>query len=119
GRSVETIRYTIKNFDRQNPAQALFPDAQGILDTDTKQAIFSSYRRGISVDALAKRFHRNRTSMYRIINEIRAQRLLDQPLDYIDHPSFDDPAVETEILAPMPAHEQFAASRRAMPATKD
>ena len=73
---------------------ALFPHATGSFNTQTKQALFSSYRRGISVDTLAKRFHRTRTSIYRVLNEVRAQRLLSQPLEYIHHPSFDDPAAE-------------------------
>src|SRR5207237_7852252 len=102
GRSAETIRYTIKNFDREHPEQALFPSLNGPLDAATKDVIYSSYRRGIAVDMLAKRFQRTRTSMYRVINEVRAQRLLEQPLDYIPHPSFDDPAMEAVILAPMP-----------------
>ena len=68
------------------------PGLTGPLDADTKESIYSSYRRGIAVDTLAKRFQRTRTSMYRVINEIRAQRLLEQPLDYIPHPSFDDAA---------------------------
>ena len=50
------------------------------------------------MDTLAKRFQRTRTSMYRVINEVRAQRLLEQPLDYIPHPSFEDPATEAEML---------------------
>ena len=69
-----------------------FPNLTGPLDAATKQTIYSSYRRGINVDTLAKRFQRTRTSMYRVINEVRAQRLLEQPLDYIPHPSFDDAA---------------------------
>jgi RNA polymerase sigma factor (sigma-70 family) len=113
------VRYTIKNYDREHPAEALFPATTGTLDGETKQAIFSSYRRGISVDILAKRFRRNRTSMYRVINEVRARRLLDRPLDYIYHPSFDDPAAEAEILAPMPAREEFEAQRSTMHAPKD
>src|SRR5438132_4751442 len=88
GRSTETIRYTIKNFDREHPEQALFPAITGPLDAETKQTLYSSYRRGISVETLAKRFHRTRTSVYRIINEMRAQRLLDQPLECIYDPSF-------------------------------
>jgi len=44
GRSPETIRYTIKNFDRAHPDQALFPAVTGPLDAQTKQVIFSSYR---------------------------------------------------------------------------
>ncbi len=119
GRSTETIRYTIKNYDRKHPEQALFPTVAGPLDSGTKQVIFSSYRRGISVDTLAKRFRRTRTSMYRVINEMRAERLLSQPLDYIYHPCFDDPALEAQILAPMPDTESFETQRRQMRVPKD
>jgi RNA polymerase sigma factor (sigma-70 family) len=119
GRSVETVRYTIKNYDRDHPEQALFPNLTGPLDAQTKQTIYSSYRRGIAVDTLAKRFQRTRTSMYRVINEVRAQRLLEQPLDYIAHPSFDDPAMEEIILAAMPDAEAYEAKRREMKVPKD
>ncbi len=71
-RSPETVRYTIKNFDRENPGQALFPSLTGAFDPATKQMIFNSFRRGIPVDTLAKRFDRTRSSMYRVLNEIRA-----------------------------------------------
>jgi RNA polymerase primary sigma factor len=119
GRSAEAVRYTIKNFDREHPEQALFPQLTGPLDAQTKETIYSSYRRGITVDTLAKRFQRTRTSMYRVINEVRAQRLLEQPLDYIFNPSFDDPAMEAVILAPMPDAEEYEAKRRSMHAPKD
>jgi len=119
GRSPETVRYTLKNHDREHPGQALFPNLTGPLDAETKQVIYSSYRRGIDVDTLAKRFQRTRTSMYRVINEVRAQRLLEQPLDYIDHPSFEDPALEDLILAPMPRLEEYEGKRRTMHAPKD
>ncbi|MGH7172453.1 MAG: sigma-70 family RNA polymerase sigma factor, partial [Gemmataceae bacterium] len=118
-RSVETVRYTIKNHDRQHPREALFPNLTGPLDAATKQTIYSSYRRGINVDTLAKRFQRTRTSMYRVINEVRAQRLLEQPLDYIPHPSFDDASLEAEMRAPMSDAEGYEAKRRAMHAPKD
>jgi RNA polymerase sigma factor (sigma-70 family) len=118
-RSPETIRYTIKNFDRQYPEQALFPMATGALNTETKQALFSSYRRGISVDTLAKRFHRTRTSVYRVINEVRAQRLLSQPLEYIYHASFDDPGAEAEILGRMPGMDEYENQRKQMRIPKD
>jgi len=119
GRSVETIRYTIKNFDRDNPEQALFPNMTGPLEEGAKLVIYNSYRRGIAVDTLAKRFSRTRTSMYRVINEVRAQRLLEQPLDYIDHVSFDDPLMEDIIVAPMPDVEEYEEKRRGMHAPKD
>ena len=119
GRSPETVRYTIKNFDRQHPDQALFPEVTGPLDAAAKQAIYSSYRRGIPVESLAKTFHRTRTSMYRVINTVRAQRLLDQPLEYIYHPSFDNPALEGEITAAMPGADEYEARRRQLAAPAD
>ncbi len=119
GRSPETVRYTIKNYDREHPEKALFPSATGPLDEEAKSTIYSSYRRGIPVETLAKRFRRTRTSMYRVINEVRAQRLLAQPLDYIPHESFDDPRFEAEILAPMPNAEAYEAKRREMHTPKD
>jgi RNA polymerase sigma factor (sigma-70 family) len=57
--------------------------------------------------------------VYRIINEARAQRLLDQPLEYIYNPSFDEPGQEVVILAPMPDLEAYEAQRRTMKVPKD
>jgi RNA polymerase primary sigma factor len=119
GRSAETIRYTIKNFDREHPDQALFPAVTGPLDEATKQTIFNCYRRDIAVDTLAKRFQRTRTSIYRVINEVRARRLLSQPLDYIPNDAFDNPSLEAEILGPMPDQEAFEANRKQMRVPRD
>lgn len=101
-RSVETVRYTLKQFDQQNPAQAVFPERMGTLSDEVKQRLYQQHRRGESVDALAKRYCRTRTTIYRVINEMRAKRILELPLDYMHHPSFDKPGVEAEIMQPMP-----------------
>src|SRR5262249_26022596 len=119
GRSVEAVRYTIRNFDREHPEQAMFPTLTGPLDMRTKESIYSSYRRGITVDTLAKTFQRTRTSVYRAINEVRAQRLLEHPLDYIPHPDFEKPEMAAVVLAPMPAAEDYEGRRRAMKAPRD
>jgi RNA polymerase primary sigma factor len=58
GRSVEAVRYTIKRFDQQHPGEALFPHLTGPLDAQSKETIYNSYRRGIAVDTLAKKFGR-------------------------------------------------------------
>jgi RNA polymerase primary sigma factor len=118
-RSVETVRYTIKNYDRQHPEQALFPNLTGPLDAAAKEAIYNSFRRRIPVDTLAKRFQRTRTSIYRVVNEVRAQRLLEQPLDYIPNSSFDDETRDAEFKAPMPDAAGYEAKRRALHAPKD
>ncbi|MBI2806815.1 MAG: sigma-70 family RNA polymerase sigma factor [Planctomycetes bacterium] len=119
GRSTETVRYTIKNFDREHPEQALYPEVTGPLDQADKMVIFDSYRRGMDVDTLAKNFQRNRSCMYRVLNEIRAQRFLDQPLEFIYHESFDDPDQAARIVAPMPNAEAFELARRHMRIPKD
>jgi len=79
--------------DLEHPEQALYPDITGPLDSTAKQVIYNSYRRGMDVDTLAKNFQRNRSSMYRVLSEIRAQRLLEHPIEYIYHESFDDRSV--------------------------
>jgi RNA polymerase primary sigma factor len=88
GRSPETIRYTLKQFDQDHPEIAIFPDTHGPLRMDTKRKIYQQFHRGESVDALAKRFCRTRASIYRIVAEMRAQRILDLPLDYIPNDNF-------------------------------
>ncbi len=87
GRSVETIRYTLKQFDQEHPDLAIFPNNTGPLREEDKKKIYQQYRRGVSVDALAKRYCRTKTSIYRVINEMRAQRIMELPLGL--HPQSD------------------------------
>jgi RNA polymerase primary sigma factor len=101
-RSVETIRYTLRNFDQQNPHMAIFPDQTGLLTEEQKQRIYQQAKRGDSVDVLAKRYCRTRTTIYRVLNEVRAKRILELPLEYMYHESFDNPENEKEILGPTP-----------------
>ncbi|MFM7148945.1 MAG: helix-turn-helix transcriptional regulator, partial [Gemmataceae bacterium] len=119
GRSVEAIRYTIRNHDKTHPEQALFPTFSGPLDLKMKESIYSSYRRGIAVNTLAKTFQKTRTSVYRAINEVRAQNLLAQAIEYIMHPDFEKPEMEAQILAPMPGLADYEAKRLAMKAPRD
>jgi RNA polymerase sigma factor (sigma-70 family) len=119
GRAPETVRYTIRNFDRLHPEQALFPDVTGVLDTHSKENLYSSYRRGISVQTLAKQFNITASSVYRSIHEAEAKRLLDQPVDYIYNESFDDPSKAAEIAGLMPDAEDYEAKRNALKVPKD
>jgi len=57
--------------------------------------------------------------MYRVINEVRAQQLLKQPLEYIPSPEFENPAHEAEFLAPMPDADAYEARRREMKVPRD
>lgn len=101
-RSVETIRYTLKQFDRRYPDLAVFPGNRGPLTADLKRKVYQDYRRKLTVAELSKRYGRTRTTIYRVINEMRARRILELPLDCIFNEAFEAPNAEQEILAPLP-----------------
>ncbi len=104
GRSIETIRYTLKNFDRKNPDQAVFPEAREKLTDEDKVAIFDSYHRGVGISALTRQYSRTRSAIVRLLNEQRAHLILALPLDFIHNESYDRPAakLEEEILGEIP-----------------
>ncbi len=101
-RSPETIRYTLKNFDRENPELAIFPNAPEKITDQQKRDIYNSFRRGIPVDKLARRYCRTKASIYRIISEARAARLHAQTIDYMYSDEFDQSGAEKVILGPAP-----------------
>jgi len=130
GRSPEAVRYTIKNFDSDHPDLALFPLATGPLSEAAKEMIFLAKRQhdadrqnakptGETVNLIAKRFGRTRSSMYRVVNEVRAKELVRASVDYIYNAEFDDPTREEAILAEMPGEEEFEAKRAAKSPPKD
>ena len=98
GRAVETIRYTIRRHDQDNPAKAIFPTLSAALSEEDKMGIYRAFLTGTPVPALAKRFKRTRGSIYRVVNEMRAQQLLDRPISCIYNPQFDLPNADDVIL---------------------
>lgn len=106
GRSPETIRYTLKNYDKEHPELAIFPHASSVLTDDDKKQIFRSFKRGMQVDQLARRYCRTKTSIYRIVSEVRAKRLLEQKIDYIYNDAFEAPDADETILCDPPKKEK-------------
>ncbi|MEM1224878.1 MAG: sigma-70 family RNA polymerase sigma factor [Planctomycetota bacterium] len=101
-RSPETVRYTLKNFDVAHRGVAIFPHHRESLSDEDKRSVFQHHKNGLSVPQLCKRFHRTRTSIQRIIAEMRYQETLDLPLDHITNTDFEDTSRESEYLADMP-----------------
>ena len=58
GRSIETIRYTLKNHDRRNQDDPIFPHGYGPLTEETKRKIYRRSCRGETSEVLARKFHR-------------------------------------------------------------
>src|SRR5262245_48556400 len=111
-RSTETIRLMLKAYDRDHPDRAIFPAVTPSLDDDAKAQIYRRFRMGVSAEVLARQYGRTRSSIYRIINEMRARRILGTKLEFIDHASFAQPEHSAEILAPMPEPADGKAPRR-------
>ncbi|HZW29539.1 MAG TPA: sigma-70 family RNA polymerase sigma factor [Isosphaeraceae bacterium] len=101
-RSTETVRLTLKAYDRDHPDRAIFPAMAPALDDDAKAQIYRRFRMGVSAEVLARQHGRTRSSIYRIINEMRARRILGTKLEFIDHASFAQPEHAEAILGPMP-----------------
>jgi len=103
GRSVETIRYTIKNFDRKFPAMAVFPEQRETLSEEDKRALYQQHLRGVSIVLLAKRYKRTRSSIIRLLNEQRALTIKELVLEYVPSPEFENDPDVNRILADTPA----------------
>ncbi len=99
GRAVETIRYTIRKHDAEQPDEAVFPYLFAPLGQQEKNVIYRCFLRGVPVPVLAHRYHRTRGSIYRVINEMRAHQLLQRPIDCIYNPQFDLPNADEIVFA--------------------
>lgn len=110
-RSIETVRSTIKRFDRAHPESAVFGDSGGTLTADLRSRIYRQYCRGASVAELATSHQRSAANIHRIINSKRAERILELPLEYVASAEFGKADAEATLLGPMPQPEH--APRRA------
>jgi len=116
GRSVETIRHTLRYFDVEPSDLAIFPRSCHPLQIATKTEIYRQFRRGESVAALAKRFDQTKPRIYHIINDLNAARIMELPLDYIGNEQFArlcSEEDEREILGTLPEDDPPAKRPRA------
>jgi len=116
GRSVETIRYTLKNHDRDYPESAVFPHARGPLTDEKRREIYHKHQRGTSVNELARQYCRTRSSIHRIVNEVRAERIMEVSLDFIDSEEFHQKNADRVILeADAPVSERAEPKQKVPP----
>ncbi|MBN1488504.1 MAG: sigma-70 family RNA polymerase sigma factor, partial [Phycisphaerae bacterium] len=99
GRAVETIRYTLRRYDAENPAQALFGKNEQPIMRPEHEALYEAYTAGASTKRLAMRFGMAATTVEQIIREIRARQLRAMPLEWIYAHEFDSPNADDVILA--------------------
>ncbi len=105
-RSVETIRYTIKHHDRKNPGKEVFPAADGRLRPETCARIHQAWSGGEPVESIAKRFHRSKAAIYRVIVGQRYAHTMQLPLDFIPNALFDRRTAEDVVNQPFPGLDE-------------
>jgi RNA polymerase primary sigma factor len=85
------------------------PDA---LDEGAEGQVYRQWRQGISVAVLSQQHRLSPSTMNRMINKMRAHRILEQSLEYIYAPCFEASDAAATILAPMPEGPRTASRSR-------
>jgi RNA polymerase primary sigma factor len=111
-RSVETIRYTIKRHDQEHPEQAVFSAADGRLRPESSARIYQHHLRGEPVESIARRYHRSKASIYRVILAQRAAHVMELPLDFMPNALFSRKSAEKVVDQPFPGLVEAKRVRR-------
>ena len=107
-RSVETIRYTIREHDQAHPEAAIYPHADGRLRPESCERIYQLHLGGESVDSIARRYRRSKASIYRVIQSQRATAIRKLPLDFIPNALFSRKTAERVVNEPYPGLDEPA-----------
>ncbi|KPJ52720.1 MAG: hypothetical protein AMS16_06005 [Planctomycetes bacterium DG_58] len=81
------------------PDHRLFPELRTPLTNADKEAIFRLYTIGIPMRVLCKEYRRNRSSIYRIIYQIKASEILANEIAYVYNAEFDRPDAAELVAA--------------------
>jgi len=107
-RSVETIRYTLKQHDQDHPGAAVFGAVDGRLRPETCERIYHFYTQGEPVESIATRYRRSKASIYRVILAQRAGHVMQLPLDFIPNALFTRTSAEKVVNQPFPGLDEPA-----------
>ena len=88
GKCHETIRYTLLNYEKANPDKTIFKKPTGAIEPTQAVEIYRLYKQGTNIKELMKRFDRNKSSIYRIINQRRAKSILAKKIEFVANDEF-------------------------------
>ena len=92
GRSRETVRTILMEYDRKHPDQPIFDTPFGPDRGRERSQLCKLCQQGASHRELTERFGISRSSIHRIVNQRRAEELMRLKLSFIDSPSSMCPA---------------------------
>ena len=99
GRAHETIRLTLLNNEKDYPEKPIFKKPSGVIDSTQAAELYKLFKQGTDIRELMKRFNRNRSSIYRLINQRRARAILVKKIDFIPSNEFLKENAGEKILA--------------------
>ena len=88
----------IKEHDLRNQDKAFYHDTFEPLSEETKLEIFSAHREGASVQRLMAKYARSRQDLYRVVRQVRAERIFGEGVEFIFNTEFDAPESDMTIL---------------------
>jgi len=99
GKAHETVRYTIANYEKNHPDKPVFNRPPGAISPATAGELFKLFNQSCDIKELMIRFHRSKSSIYRIINRQRARALLARKVEFISSDEFLEDDAKESILA--------------------
>jgi RNA polymerase sigma factor (sigma-70 family) len=115
GRSHETIRYILLNYENANPDKAVFKKSSGVIEPTQAAEIYRLFKQGCPIKELMKRFDRNKSSIYRIINRRRAKALLVRKIEFVASDEFLEEDAGQEILPKPTGNAKPSAGKKVEP----
>jgi len=100
GRSVETVRMILVEYEKSIHPQKVFARRSGFLNGQRINEIQEQYERGVGIGELRRRFGCSRSSVYRAINLCRAAEVSRKVINYMPAEEFARAADEAEFLEP-------------------
>lgn len=103
GKCHETIRYILLSKDKAKAEKSGSTYLTGAIDPAQAAEIYRLFKQGCKVKELMKRYNRNKSSIYRIINRRKARELLSRKIEFIPSDEFLEKDAQQKILA-KPVH---------------
>lgn len=96
--SHETVRCVLLNYKNANHDKPVFERPAGVISSAQATEIYKLFRTGSPVSDLMQRFHRTKSSIYRIINDRRARAIATRKIEFITSDEFLRPDAGQVIL---------------------
>ena len=105
GRATETVRYTLRDYDKTHAENAIFPRPDAQMSPEHQSLMFDLHSQGVPVADLARRFGRSKPVVHSVLSDVRIKRLKATPIDFMNSEEFHVEGAEGEICGVAPDYD--------------